>query len=61
MLCMRCMEHGREMIGLRLRAASRGDAELLAERILCNPAGFFGRLIDLALTNTEKPFDLSNN
>ena len=61
LLCMSCMENGREMIGLRLRAGSRDDAESLAEHILCNPAGFFGRLIDLALTNTEKPFDLTDN
>lgn len=61
MLCIRCQDKGQEMIGLRLRAPSRTEAELLAEKILCNPAGFFGRLIDLALTNTEEPFDLSDN
>lgn len=60
-VCLRCMDKTREMFFLRIQAPSRESAELLGERVLRNPAGFFGRILDLALNNEEEEFDLSDN
>lgn len=60
-LCLRCMDGGREMFYLRIHAPDRAAAEVLGERILRNPAGFFGKVIDLAVNNEEEQFDLTDN
>lgn len=60
-LCMRCMDRGQEMMSLRVHAPNRDAAILLCERILRNPARFFGKIIDLALQNEEEEYDLSDN
>ena len=56
-----CFDQGREMMSLRIHAPALESAELLRERILRNPARFFGKLLDLALTNEEEQYDLSEN
>ena len=35
-------------------------AKLLGEKIMLNPAGFYGKVITLALSNTEEEYDLSD-
>lgn len=60
-LCLTCSDRGREMFYLRISAPDRASAEMLGERILCNPAGFFGKVIDLAVSNEEEQFDLTDN
>lgn len=60
-LCLRCMDQQEEMFFLRISTPSRSSAEELGERILRNPARFFGKIIDLAMTNEEEPFDLTDN
>lgn len=60
-LCLRCLDHGKEMFFLRISAPSHEIAEELGERVLRNPARFFGKILDLALTNEEEPFDLTDN
>ncbi len=50
-LCLRCLDHGKEMFFLRISAPSHEIAEELGERVLRNPARFFGKILDLALTN----------
>ena len=60
-LCLRCVDGSREMFYLRIHAGSRENAEDLGERILRNPAGFFGKVIDLAVHNEEQQFDLTDN
>lgn len=60
-VCLRCMDQQQEMFFLRISAPSRDNAEDLGERILRNPARFFGKIIDLAMTNEEEPFDLTDN
>ena len=60
-VCLRCMDQSREMFYLRIQAPTRESAELLGEKVLLNPAGFFGRIIDLALNNEAEEFDLSDN
>ena len=56
-----CTDGGKEMMNLRIHAPAREDAEQFGERILRNPARFFGKLLDLALTNEEEQYDLSDN
>lgn len=60
-VCLRCLDHGQEMFFLRITAPSHENAEELAERVMRNPARFFGKIIDLAMTNEEEPFDLTDN
>ena len=60
-LCLTCSDRGREMLFLRIHAPNRAEAEALGERILRNPAGFFGKVLDLAVRNEEEQFDLTDN
>ncbi|MBR5372031.1 MAG: DUF4364 family protein [Oscillospiraceae bacterium] len=60
-VCLRCMDQAREMFYLRIQAPTEESAKLLGEKVLLNPAGFFGRILDLALNNEEEEFDLSDN
>ena len=60
-LCLTCSDQGREMFFLRIAAPDRAAAEMLGERILRNPAGFFGKVLDLAFRNEEEQFDLTDN
>ena len=60
-VCLSCTDSGSEMLYLRMHAPTKDQAELLGERILRNPAGFFGRLFDLALHNEEEQYDLTDN
>lgn len=54
-------DQGREMFGLQIHAPTKKDAESLGECILRNPAGFFGRVLEMVLTNEEEQFDLTDN
>lgn len=60
-LAVQCTDRGKEMFFLRISAPSKAEAESIGESILRNPAGFFGKILDLALTNEEEPFDLTDN
>lgn len=61
MLCVGCNDRQREMFTLRILTPNCNAAEELAERIMRNPAAFFGKLLDAALNNEEESFDLSDN
>lgn len=56
-----CCDNSREMFFLRITAPGRSEAESIGESILRNPARFFGKILDVALTNEEEQFDLSDN
>ena len=60
-LCLRCMDGRQEMFFLRIATPSQAGAEELSERILRNPARFFGKIIDFAMSNEEEQFDLTDN
>ena len=60
-LCMTCKDGGHDMFSLRIHAPSEDSAQMLGERILRNPAGFFGKIIDIAMNNEEETYDLSDN
>ena len=46
---------------LRLYAPDLTQAKLIGEKIMLNPAGFYGKIVDIALSNKEPPYDLSDN
>lgn len=46
---------------LKLFAPDIRQAKLIGDRILLNPAGFYGKIIELALSNEETKYDLSDN
>ena len=50
-----------DLMDLKIYAPDMTQAKLLGERIMLNPAGFYGKVIDLALSNEEPPYDLSDN
>ena len=54
-------DQDREMFGLQIHAPTEKDAQSLGECILRNPAGFFGRVLEMILTNEEEQYDLSDN
>ena len=60
-LCVCCKDQKREMFRLQIHAPSKADAEMLGERILRNPAGFFGKVLEYIMHNEEEQFDLSEN
>lgn len=59
--CIRCYDQRREMFSLQIHAPTQADAESLGERILCNPSGFFGKVLHMILTNEEEQYDLTDN
>jgi hypothetical protein len=50
-----------DLMELKLYAPDLTQAKLIGEKILLNPSGFYGKVIELALSNEEPPYDLSDN
>ena len=48
-----CTEGGLTLMDLRLYAPDREQAQLLADKIMLNPADFYGKVLDYALENEE--------
>ena len=60
-MLVRCLDVDCDLMDLKIYAPDMTQAKLLGERIMLNPAGFYGKVIDLALSNEEPPYDLSDN
>ena len=58
---VRCIDTGFDLMNLRLYAPDLSQAKLIGEKILLNSAGFYGKVIEVALSNEEQPYDLSDN
>ena len=58
---VRCLDIGCDLMDMKLYAPDLTQAKMIGERILLNPAGFYGKVIELALSNEEPPYDLSDN
>ena len=58
---VRCIDSSFDLMDMRLYAPDMTQAKLIGERILLNPAGFYGKVIEVALTNEEPSYDLSDN
>ncbi len=58
---IRCLDTKCDLMDLKLYAPDMTQAKILGEKIMLDPSGFYGKVIELALTNKEIPYDLSDN
>lgn len=58
---VRCLDTSDDLMDLKLYAPDLTQAKLIGEKIMLNPAGFYGKVVELALSNEEEPYDLSDN
>lgn len=58
---IRCLDSDCDLMDMKLYAPDLTQAKLLGEKIMLNPAGFYGKVIELALSNEEPLYDLSDN
>lgn len=53
----RCPDIDNDLLDLKLYAPDLTQAEMLGKNIMLNPAGFYSRILDIALNNSEEKFD----
>lgn len=53
----RCIDINNDLMDLKLYAPDLGQAELLGKNIMKNPAGFYGKILEIALNNQEEEFN----
>ncbi len=60
---VRCLDVQEDLLDMKLYAPDLAQAKYLGERIMLNPAGFYGKILDAAFQNREDnaEFDLSDN
>lgn len=58
---IRCLDANNDLMDLKLFAPDLTQAKLIGEKIMLNPSGFYGKVIELALSNEEVKYDLSDN
>ncbi len=58
---VRCIDIGCDLIELKLYAPDITQAKLIGEKIMLNPSGFYGKLIELVLSNKEPEYDMTDN
>lgn len=58
---VRCLDSGDDLMDMKLYAPDLTQAKLIGEKIMLNPAGFYGKVVELALSNEEVDYDLSDN
>ena len=58
---IRCLDTKSDLMDLKLFAPDLTQAKLIGEKIMLNPSGFYGKVIELALNNEEEIYDLSDN
>ena len=57
---VRCLDRKADLMDIKLFAPDYTQAKLLGEGIMKNPAGFYGKIIELALENQEEEYDLTD-
>ena len=58
---IRCLDTNFDLMDLKLYAPDLTQAKLIGEKVMLNPAGFYSKIIDIALSNEELSYDLSDN
>lgn len=58
---VRCLDVSCDLMDLKLYAPDLDQAKMIGERIMRNPIGFYGKVVELALSNEEAPYDLTDN
>lgn len=58
---VRCLDVSCDLMDIKLYAPDLDQAKMIGERIMRNPIGFYGKIVELALSNEEAPYDLTDN
>lgn len=58
---VRCLDSNSDLMDMKLYAPDLTQAKLIGEKIMLNPSGFYGKVIELALSNKEVSYDLTDN
>lgn len=58
---VRCPDQNGDLMDLKLFAPDMSQAQLMGDKIMLDPAGFYGRIIELVLSNKEVSYDLTDN
>lgn len=53
----RCLDISDDLLDLKLFAPDRTQAEMIGKNIMLNPAGFYSKILSIALNNEEEKFD----
>ena len=56
---IRCLDILNDLMDIKLYAPDYSQAKLIGEKIMLNPAGFYDKVMSLALSNKEEEYDLS--
>lgn len=60
-LHLRCLDRGDDLLDMKMFAPDLRHAKLLGDKIMANPSGFYGKILNFALNNEEETYDLSDN
>ena len=58
---IRCIDPKYDLMDMKLFAPDLEQAKLVGEKIMLNPSGFYRKIIELALSNKEISYDLTDN
>lgn len=58
---IRCVDPKYDLMDMKLFAPDLEQAKLVGEKIMLNPSGFYRKIIELALSNKEISYDLTDN
>lgn len=58
---IRCIDAKYDLMDMKLFAPDLEQAKLVGKKIMLNPAGFYGKIIDFVLSNEEVAYDLTDN
>ncbi len=60
---VRCLDVQEDLLDLKLYAPDLAQAQYLGRKIMLNPAGFYGKIIEAAFSNQpdEEEYDLTDN
>lgn len=58
---VRCPDQNGDLMDLKLFAPDMTQAQLMGDKIMLDPAGFYRRIIELVLSNEEVSYDLTDN
>lgn len=58
---IRCIDPKYDLMDMKLFAPDMEQAELVGNKIMLNPAGFYRKIIEMVLSNEEVSYDLTDN
>lgn len=60
-VCIKVIDVSSDLMDMKLFAPDMTQAKLIGKRIMLNPAGFYGKVMELAIGNEEVPLDMTDN